>query len=405
MELSSSKIFLTRVVSRNSLTRVVFRGLIGGMLLATVAAPDRGQDDDIAVGKPKIFDNRALTLMLQQLNQSLAQVQVVVPSVKPPGQQVSEKQKEIEETIVQPCKTERKRKAAEIQGEISKCPCTAAQKQQQREELDATLQIEMVQCEQKGADALDQFKNALIAQAQDDFHRFSAQVETDRQILQNFGFQRSVDEMEAWTEYSEKAQKEYARLAQDKVIEKFFQSIHLRAQQMSATVQITKQNAITLFNLFKATGVKDQALFDALAAAGRGEAEIPERMLWERITDRLQKLNDARDMIQAEDQALSIFNSMLDVAGWMAPELVPELSIVKDGAWIGYAMYTHAELAYGLHKIDRLTTLTEGQLKDLQLVTHRLKQDVDGLVAAKSILKWAAASGDSTSLVRAPSDK
>lgn len=47
------------------------------MLLATLAAPNRGQGDGIAVGKPKIFDNRALTLMLEQLNQQLAQVQVV----------------------------------------------------------------------------------------------------------------------------------------------------------------------------------------------------------------------------------------------------------------------------------------------------------------------------------------
>ena len=43
---------------------------------------------------------------------------------------------------------------------------------------------------------------------------------------------------------------------------------------MSATAQITKQSAISLFNLFKATGVKDAALFDALAAAGRRHEAI-----------------------------------------------------------------------------------------------------------------------------------
>jgi hypothetical protein len=43
-----------------------------------VGAPSLAQQGDgIAVGKPKIFDNRALSIMLEQLKQSLAQVQVV----------------------------------------------------------------------------------------------------------------------------------------------------------------------------------------------------------------------------------------------------------------------------------------------------------------------------------------
>src|SRR5271157_1942168 len=305
-----------------------------------------------------------------------------------PQEQFLAQQQKIDQIIVQPCKSERRRKATEIRVEIEGCSCTAAQQQHEKEELDATLQSEMRRCEQKGAEELDEFKRALVAHAQDDFNRFSGQVETDRQILQNFGFPRTVDEMESWTQYSEKAQKEYKRQAQDEVIGKFFQSIHLRAQEMAATPQITRQRAVGLYNLFKATGVKDRALFDALAAAGRGDPQIPERMLWEKITNRIEKLNDAREVVQTEDQALSIFNSMLNVAGWLAPELAPELmSILKDATWIGYATYTHAEVAYGLHKVDRLTTLTEAQLKDLEPVTRRLKQDVDGLVAAKKVLK------------------
>jgi len=317
-----------------------------------------------------------------------------------PTQQLLEQQKKIEETIVSPCKSERAQKAAEIRESIATCPCSAAQRKQETDELEATLKIEMRRCEQKGVDALDQFKHALVAHAQDDFNRFSGQVEMDRQILQNFGFQRTVDEMESWTHYSEKAQKEYTRQAQDEVIGKFFQSIHLRAQEMAATPQITRQRAVSLYNLFKTAGVKDQALFGALAAAGRGDPQIPERMLWEKITAGVEKLNDAREVVQTEDQALNIFNSMLDVAGWLAPELAPELSIVKDASWIGYATYTHGEVVYGLHKVDRLTALTEAQLQDLEPVTRRLKQDVDGLVAAKKVLKWAAASSGSTSLVR-----
>jgi hypothetical protein len=45
------------------------------VLVAAVSCTE--EKGGIAVGKPKIFDNRALTIMLEQLNQSLAQVQVV----------------------------------------------------------------------------------------------------------------------------------------------------------------------------------------------------------------------------------------------------------------------------------------------------------------------------------------
>ncbi len=55
----------------------VCRGLLAGILLSVLALSSNAQGDGIAVGKPKIFDNRALTLMLERLSQSLAQVQVV----------------------------------------------------------------------------------------------------------------------------------------------------------------------------------------------------------------------------------------------------------------------------------------------------------------------------------------
>jgi|GEM_PF-1213988 len=61
----------------NSYQRNVCRGLLASILLSVLALSSNAQGDGIAVGKPKVFDNRALTIMLEQLNQSLAQVQVV----------------------------------------------------------------------------------------------------------------------------------------------------------------------------------------------------------------------------------------------------------------------------------------------------------------------------------------
>jgi len=84
------------------------------------------------------------------------------PPAKSPEQQVQEQKKKIEETIVQPCKAERNLKAAQIQKNvIDPCSCPAAQQKQETAELNATLQVELQRCEQKGADALDQFKHAL----------------------------------------------------------------------------------------------------------------------------------------------------------------------------------------------------------------------------------------------------
>ena len=42
--------------------------------------PLAAQDNGIAVGKPKLFDNHTLTIMLNQLNSSLASASVVDPT-------------------------------------------------------------------------------------------------------------------------------------------------------------------------------------------------------------------------------------------------------------------------------------------------------------------------------------
>jgi hypothetical protein len=132
-------------------------------------------------------------------------------------------------------------------------------------------------------------KNRLIAQAQDDFARFSAQVEIDRQVLRNLGFNQTVDEMEAWNLYGEKAQKKYIQQAKNEAISKFFQSFALKVEEWATPPQITPEKAASLFELFKAAGVKDKALFEALAAAGKREPLIPERELWVKIANLVDK--------------------------------------------------------------------------------------------------------------------
>jgi hypothetical protein len=327
------------------------------------------------------------------------------PQGNPVEEQFLAHRTKIDKTIVEPCKSARREKAAEIQKSIDACDCTEARKQENTHELAATLQAESQICEQKGADALDQYRHAVVSQAQDNFLRFKAQVEVDRQILQNFGFARTIDEMESWTQYGEKAQEKYIRQAQNKVIEKFFQSVHLKAESMAATPHLSSERAVSLYNLFKRSGIKDKVLLDALAAAGRGEPKIPERALWEEVTKYLERSNDAREVLQSDDDAMDMFNSMLDVAGWFAPELGPEISIAKDATWIGYATYTWGKKEHGLYEVNRLTTLTEAQLKGLEPVTRRLKQDVDGLVGAKKVLEWAkGANSNSVDFVRKPSD-
>jgi hypothetical protein len=316
------------------------------------------------------------------------------------SQQIVAQQKTIDETIVQPCRSERKQKAEAMRTSIAGCDCSDAVKQQNTLQLEAVLQKEMQRCEQKGADALDQFKHELVSNAQDDFSRYSGQVEVDRQLLHNFGFNRTAEEMESWTHYGKRAQEKYVREAKNEVLAKFFQSIHLKVDAWAAAPHMTSEKAVSLYNLFKAVAVKDDALLNALAAAGRGDPQIPERALWVEIAGALEKLNDAREVLHTERDSESIFNAVLTVAGWMAPEIVPYVGIVKDASWIGYATYTHAKVAYGLHDIDRLSTLTEAQREELEPVAHRLKQDVDGLVAAKKVLQWAAATGNNSNMVR-----
>lgn len=248
---------------------------------------------------------------------------------------------------------------------------------------------------------------AQIPKAQNDFIEYSQEIAKDRSEIRSFGFDKNVDDIESWEEYGKAAQEEYTEQARNEVIGKFLQAMHLKAEEIASAPNITPQKAIGLYNLFKAGGVKDPALFDALAAAGRGESEIPERVLWARITKGLEKLNDAREVFKTRDQAMNVFNSMLNVAGWLAPELAPELSILKDATWIGVAVYTHSKVAYGLHDVSKISQFTEDELRELRMVTEKFKRDVDALNQAKRILAQAAAlpadrSCDSTRLVKMP---
>ncbi len=68
---------ITPLRSRPLLTRLTYLFLLSFFLLLSLPAQTHAQSNGISVGQPKVYDNQSLTIMLDQLNARLGQVQAI----------------------------------------------------------------------------------------------------------------------------------------------------------------------------------------------------------------------------------------------------------------------------------------------------------------------------------------
>jgi hypothetical protein len=224
-------------------------------------------------------------------------------------------------------------------------------------------------------------------------------VQTDQQIIRNFGFEQRSDEIQAWADLGEQARKSYQEKAHRVLMDFALDSIvgGLKTGVSSAPA-ISQELSNRLISMFKAAGLpNDDIAFQIAQKVGKTITPEQADILAGRIDnvkhayDRSKDLNDLAN----SENGIELTRSVVAVAGWRNPGFAV---LAKDLDTVSLAIYA-LQYEKAKHQINKLTQLTEIQLTELNDFTLRLRNDSaqlgDTLKALKSL-----PSCDSTTMIR-----
>ncbi len=251
-----------------------------------------------------------------------------------------------------------------------------------------------------------------VPKAQVDFIRLREEVALDEEVIRNFGFQQTSEDIQRWGELGEDARRRYEATANDIRMGLVTDSIvagfkglaiglaPLRAQELSGK----------LISLLEKGGVPEGDELYTIAKKVGVNASVEETEKLVRAIEHVHHVYEVQNKVvgaaenvvgAAEADRLEILKSAVELDSIFIPQAA---LLAKDLNTLSLAVYA-TEYKVAQQKIEKLTTLTEDQLKDLRTRTERLKKDVNALSAAKKILEAAKLQNcDSTNLVRKPEE-
>jgi hypothetical protein len=240
-----------------------------------------------------------------------------------------------------------------------------------------------------------------VPQAQADFIRFTDEIKKDRQILQNIGFDRTVEDIESWESSTQNAKNEFQNEAKSFLLGKALDGLSEAARSVAPTLTQTQRGS--LYTMFQKAGVNDDLLKDLSVATNPGPVHVNTFATW--FAYDMQKVQQRMlDAIPDDPNTIDLFNSTLSVAELFYPEAAPLLEAVKELDSLGVLAYEAGKVGNGVYNLSKLSQVSEDQLRELPNYTNKYKADVDALNQAKRILDQAK-SCDSTKLVRKPEQK
>lgn len=224
-------------------------------------------------------------------------------------------------------------------------------------------------------------------------------VQTDQQIIRNFGFEQRADEIQAWADLGEQARKSYQEKAHRVLMDFALDSIvgGLKTGAASAP-PISRELSNRLVSMFRAAGLPNDDV--AFQIAQRvGETITPEQadILAGRIDNvkhAYDRTKDLKDLANAEG-GIELTRSVVAVAGWRNPGFAV---LAKDLDTVSLAIFA-LQYEKAKYQINKLTQLTETQLTELNDFTLRLRNDTAQLGDTVKALK-SLPSCDSTTMIR-----
>jgi hypothetical protein len=223
-------------------------------------------------------------------------------------------------------------------------------------------------------------------------------VQTDQQIIRNFGFEQRADEIQAWADLGEQARKAYQEKARGILMDFAFDSIVGGFKAGVSVAPISRELSNRLVKMFKAAGLPNDDV--AIQIAQRvGETLTPEQadILAGRIDNvklAYDTTKDLKDLANSQG-GIELAKSVVDVAAWRNPDFA---LLAKDLDTVSLAIYA-IQYQKAKYQISKLTEITETQLKELNDFTTRLRNDAGQVRDAVEALK-SLPSCDSTTMIR-----
>lgn len=237
--------------------------------------------------------------------------------------------------------------------------------------------------------AMDKCTQRAVAAAA--YPDLKQRVLADQQRIQNFNFGQTAEHIQAWGRLSEEARQSYEEKAQDMRSPAY-------AASLAVDVTVAKHGIENLPVMSDALSEKLIALFHAQGlpegnraytiarrigdAISREDAEILEN----RIGDAQAAISTALDAgtnVVNGPRALDLSHFMLSLGSFFSPQLG---FLADDLDTVSLATYG-TQYQWSKHNINKLTALTEDQLKDLSDAVQRLKADATQLHNVAKLLQ------------------
>lgn len=260
---------------------------------------------------------------------------------------------------------------------VASCRSRLAQLQAERDSLIARLKA--FNAEVKDAQALADPTCADLADLQGQFGELNRAIGVDRQVVENFGFDKTNAQIEYWGNLPERQREQFQKKIRAVV---FDQSLVGASKAFEAVGSLTPDEVDALNRMADAEGAPPLGI-----VAGSRD-----------VHRALEFLHHAHKTYEALDEAHQheFLTAAVKVAGMASHSNAFALLLDVD-TWAGYQLY---DAANAVVQVNKLTQENEGDLELLKTVSGRLKNEVDRLTRVKKQLAYLSSRCDSTSLAR-----
>jgi len=223
--------------------------------------------------------------------------------------------------------------------------------------------------------------SSQVAELQNQFQSLSEEIGVDRQVVRNFGFEKTVAEIEYWGNLPAR-QVEDAKNAFNAML--FDATLGSVSKAAGAVGSLTPEEVDALNRLADAQGAPPLGI-----VSGANDVH--------RALEFLDKTKGAYETADAIKK-----KQMLDAAvklGGLASKNPAYGLLLTADEWGTYQVYQSAK---AVKTVQDLTNVNEGDLILLKSRSEKLKKEVDQLTAVKKQLAKLSSGQDSTTLVRKP---
>jgi hypothetical protein len=226
---------------------------------------------------------------------------------------------------------------------------------------------------------IESHKSTDVSQLQSQFESLRQEINLDRQVIQNFGFEKTVDQIEYWGTLPERQVEEAKKTFKAMLFDATLGSVSEAARAVGS---LTPEEVDALNRLADSQGAPPLGV-----VAGARD-----------VHKALEFLDKTKHVYEAADDARK--GQMLEAAvklGGLASKNPAFGLLLTADAWAAYQVY---QSATAVKMVRDLTRANEGDLILLKSRSEKLRNEVDQLKGIKKQLAEVASKCDSTTLVR-----